>query len=506
MWAADSLNGAAGALRQVTAIVLALMICTVSGPLRTKAQATRLSSAAGKGFGSTVSAVGDRVAVGSPDEADNAGAVYVYRIVPGQGWSLEARLAGIGKERFGQSVAMDGAQLLVGAPDGGPMGGGSAYLLRSDSLGWHRVEHLVPPQPGQGDKMGAAVALRGLVAMVGAPLRAAGSGAVYVFEQTGPVQWGLRQVLTTSASGAAHLGGALDLEQDIALVGAPLSDEQRGQEAGMAFVFERTGSSDWAERATLVAGDATGGSAFGASVSVDVHALSGRATVFVGAPFAGAATAGAAYLFSQVGGQWTQRARYESAGRMAQDRIGSSLAVAEDHFLIGMPGVDADAGAVTVLTIDTTVFAWHERAWHASPQQPMTTAFGHALAISSSFMVVGAPLESKTDSTSGAAYIFERSVALGPVPGPPHSADEWASYPNPFSNRVTIRLPSACVPPLNLTIINIVGRQVAMLPGPNAWQRTVTWQPPNHLAHGVYVVTGTYGYMPCGTHLMVRSR
>ena len=87
-------------------------------------------------------------------------------------------------------------------------------------------------------------------------------------------------------------GSAVSLLGDRALVGA-ISDEDRGEGTGSAYLFERTPSGEWTELQKLVASDAAFAAEFGAAVG-----LSPRGAL-IGAPGVGdrGDRSGAAYLF-----------------------------------------------------------------------------------------------------------------------------------------------------------------------------------------------------------------
>src|SRR5699024_1786834 len=84
---------------------------------------------AGDGFGLSLSADGDRLAVGAP-WAPGGGAVYVYERGPG-GWALAARVTGQGGTDFGLDVALSGDRLAVA-----PYAGGVAIAERQPDGSW----------------------------------------------------------------------------------------------------------------------------------------------------------------------------------------------------------------------------------------------------------------------------------------------------------------------------------------------------------------------------------
>ncbi len=476
-------------------------------PVVAGTQPLRLTPAGSESFGAAVSASGGRIAVGAPQEGAGAGAVYVYAYDPALGWLQEARLAGTQGEALGASVALEGHYLLAGAPLGGT--GGTTYLFRRDAAAWDLEDQLEAPAPGQGDAFGASVALFSVYAFVGAPRRtasAANAGAVYVFENTGQGSWRFEQEITT-LDGGSWFGSAIALESEYAVIGAPRADEPRGQAAGKAFIYARTGGSDWVARAELTAGDARAESAFGAAVSIDWHDVTGEYTILVGAPSAGPERAGAAYLFRIRGGLWSQLARYAPAMRMSGDRIGYSLLVDQDNILVGMPGKDSGAGAAVALTVDTTLYTWQEDAWQEAPQRQSGAGFGYGVATSERHVVIGGPEEVRADSLTGAAYVYTRPVALVREPFEVGMDQGLSSFPNPFRDTVTITVHGTYAAAPVVEVYDALGRRVAELrpAAKSGWNREVVWKPREALPRGVYgvLVRGSAG---AKLHLMTRTR
>jgi FG-GAP repeat len=144
-----------------------------------------------------------------------------------------------------------------------------------------------------GDDLGRAVALSGdgQTALVGAPGRDSGAGAVYVFTRSG-TSWVQEQELTAAdAAPGDRFGGSVALSSDgsTALIGA----DARASATGAAYVFVRSVTT-WTQQQELAAPDGAPGDRLGGSV-----ALSGDgSTALIGAD-AGGGGAGAAYVFSR---------------------------------------------------------------------------------------------------------------------------------------------------------------------------------------------------------------
>ncbi len=125
----------------------------------------------------------------------------------------------------------------------------------------------------------------------------------------------------------------------MALIGAP------GEEA--VYLFELDNDT-WVQSTRFSQNDLTG-TGFGVSLS----ALDN--TIVIGAPAAENAigeTAGAAYVFSQADGTWSQTAKLTAEDGLSGDKLGFSVGIVNGQLLAGADAVDVDgvflAGAVYV--------------------------------------------------------------------------------------------------------------------------------------------------------------
>jgi len=167
-----------------------------------------------------------------------------------------------------------------------------------------------------GDYFGGALALDGDQLIVGAPKRATNSGAAYLFERD-DVTWTQKTQLLGSAN--AFFGGAVDVDQGLAIVGTPaFSSAQRRR----AYLFGRRPNGQWESVQEL----AVDTDFFGYSVAIS----DGRA--FVGAPRSDAA--GSLYSFERSvldPGVW---AGTDVSGG---GRFGYSVSADADAYTVGAP-------------------------------------------------------------------------------------------------------------------------------------------------------------------------
>jgi len=215
---------------------------------------------AGSRFGNAVSVYGTTVVVGawSDDRAgDNAGAAWVFEL-PESPQSLltsEALLAPtdlLAGDYFGWDVAVFGDTIAVGAwgvdvmePDDHA---GAVWIFERQGDGFVEAVRLTAGTDATaGDRFGRAIDLNQDVLLVGAPYRASQSGAVYSFYHAGQSWSQVQRIDSPEGDAGEHFGAAVRVvlsgstsSEGGAGVGAP-GDDEMGPLAGAAWAFHYLG-------------------------------------------------------------------------------------------------------------------------------------------------------------------------------------------------------------------------------------------------------------------------
>lgn len=294
------------------------------------------------GFGRALAGAGDLVLVGAPAWEDGAGAVFVYRADGQGGWSQAARLTsnapgeGAG---FGSSVSLDGSAALVSAP-GEDDGTGAVYLFQRDGSEWSRGGRFQPE--GAGPSFGTRVALSGglaLVATAGTREAEVEVHALQVDPSSGEFA-SLGRLGAPDAFGEdAGFGSSIALRGSLALIGAPSGGGGVG--GVVTYTFDES-AGGWAHRVNLVPFSGGQRSRFGSAVGF------GGDEVWVGAP-GSASGAGSVHRFTwdETAG-WTGAVESGGEGLGERASFGNSVAVSGDVAAIGASGVDERAGGVVI--------------------------------------------------------------------------------------------------------------------------------------------------------------
>ncbi|MCK6535170.1 MAG: hypothetical protein L6Q84_19530, partial [Polyangiaceae bacterium] len=377
-----------------------------------QAKLTASDGASGHRLGDSVAISGNTIVAGATGVTTTPGAAYVY-VGSGSSWLQQAKLTATGGmlgDLLGRSVSIDADTVVAGAPmadPGGLSSRGAAYVFTRSGVAWSEQAKLTASDGAADDRFGESVSVSGNTVLSGAPQvdqAATNQGRTYVFLRSG-TSWSLQaSLLVPTVSGKLpgsndYFGKAVDLDGDVAVIGAPYGGYDYGNQ-GVAVVFTRSGTK-WNQGPLLTANDAA--KDVGAAVAI------AGSTALLGAPGEGAgkfATAGAAYVFIRSGTAWSRQARLVAADAATGDRFGSAVALSGDTALIGSPsaevGSNTDQGAVYAFTRSGTV--WSQQQKLVAADGTAGQAFGTAVNLRGNDAAVGAPL-----GGPGATYVFVRS-------------------------------------------------------------------------------------------------
>lgn len=197
---------------------------------------TAATAAPNQNFGAAIGTRSDLVAIGSPGEGSDTGALYVYpRSGAGVGSPTRVtRTGGAIGDKFGSSVGVGGGLIVAGSPGDDTSAGdnsGSATVLLPGPGPTVVEAGMLMPEAGDNQAAGSAVATSASLIFVGAPLAsgAIGGGRAYAFqldERIAPVETadGFYENAVAQAAGD-RLGASLAIGGRRAIIGAPLADE-----------------------------------------------------------------------------------------------------------------------------------------------------------------------------------------------------------------------------------------------------------------------------------------
>jgi hypothetical protein len=423
------------------------------------------------------------------NDAHEAGAVYVFTRVSGI-WTQQAyvKASNTGADdHFGESLSLsaDGNTLAVGATgedshatgiggdqtDNTKNASGAVYVFTRVGNKWTQQAYVKASNSRGASWFGTSLSLseNGNALAVGAygeGSNATGvngnqadqssslAGAVYLFTRTGDV-WTQEAYLKASSTGAGdYFGGTLNLSADgntLAVGAKNESSSAKGvnggeinnnaPKSGAIYIFTRvTGA--WAQQAYLKASNTGVEDYFGETLS-----LSGDGnTLAVGAPWEdsnatvvngdqtnnSASISGAVYVFTRVGGTWTQQAYLKGSETGLVSAFGSSLSLSVDGntLTVGATGdgflsedggrLVSYSGAGAVYVFKRAATTWVQQEYVMASNFGANDAFGSSVSLSGdgSVFAVGSDKEDSNATgvngdqannetlNSGAVYVY----------------------------------------------------------------------------------------------------
>ena len=375
---------------------------------------------AGDQFGSSISASGDWLIVGVPEDADlapAAGSAYVYHR-QGANWvetqKLYASDGALGDE-FGYAVGISGDIAVITARGESPMGifgAGSAYLFERSGSTWIETAKLFANDATPEDHFGQAVAISGNRIVFGVshddPV-GSGSGSIYVFEKSGNL-WSQFMRLTPSglAPGDAF-GFSVAIDGDTIVVGSLGDEGPAGQNnTGSAYVFDRDPGL-WVQRQKLIPSDPAMNQSFGVAVSVSgTMALIGAAH-----DSTAGSIAGSVYAFEKQGSTWTQIQEIKASDSNPQNQFGSFLAHAGNTAIIGaLSDSDSAFACGSAYEFRRVGSTWIQAGKMLAADGTQGGLLGRSVALTGNAAIAGAPVTDDACPTdpnceSGSVYVFE---------------------------------------------------------------------------------------------------
>ncbi len=287
---------------------------------------------------------------------------------------------------FGLSMAAAGDWLLVGqsgvqteqsrlalrrgndeAGEAAPAGMVYAYRRGPDGR-WSEAQRFRAPASASGDAFGAAIAMSGDRALVGAPFAAGDDGAA---EAAGRVfeyrlrngTWQASGELPVEAEAQASFGSAITMTDDRVLVGAP----NAGSGIGTAYMYRaREDGSSWSRPTRIDAPEPLERDIFGNAV-----ALAG-ADVWIGAPVARGIETGMTFVFSDAE---VRTFRFTEEETNTEDSFGHRVVSDGEVVAVTASGLDHQAGGVFVYERDGGG-AWQQVDLLLSPPDAMGAVTG----------------------------------------------------------------------------------------------------------------------------------
>lgn len=315
------------------------------------------------------------------------------------------------RDSFGGAVSVSSNVAVVAAQNktvAGLPGAGAVYVFEySVPMGWTQTAKLTAPTPTSGEQFGQwSVSTDGRSILVSTAKK-----AVHVFVKQGSA-WIHEGVLQATDTAPDAFGYSSCIVGDIAVVGAHVNEPGVGPFiVGSAYVFTRRDGL-WTQRQKLMASDGILSDFFGISVAME------GTTLVVGAARAHASrsvsNAGAAYVYSWVGGIFTEQAKLVPDDPRGDSVFGVSVGISGSRIIAAAPRAKLDDGR----RIDSAAYIFRRAGttWYQEQKLIPTIDRGDAarsdlysVAIAGETAVLKKYSTIKTYSVSTGSWTFQES-------------------------------------------------------------------------------------------------
>jgi len=315
------------------------------------------------------------------------------------GWIEQTVTASNGamEDTFGSAVALDGDTALISATQPGsdtggiPPGPGLVYVFSKQGTQWVETAQLKADDGLDGDFFGYAVALKGDTALIGAHTATvdgiAQRGAAYVFHRANGSWTQAAKLVAADGSQQSLFGAALAIDGDNAFVGAYGTTVDGSFGEGAVYVYsDIDGTPTFSTE--LFAGDGLANGQFGYAVAAH------GGTVMASAPNAtvdGVVNRGAVYLFTHDGGTWTQAQKIVSDDGASDDAFGVAVSYDDTHALVSTPTANSFTGGFYAFTAIDGVWTQSQKILPPDDFLPSDIFYGYSLALSGDQALVTYP-------------------------------------------------------------------------------------------------------------------
>ncbi len=256
------------------------------------------------------------------------------------------------------------------------------------------------------DNYGWSVAIEGTTAVVGSlndDAVGSDSGSVYILSYDGN-RWDQTQKLVATGIGSFDgFGDSVAISGDTIVIGSP-GDDDAGSGAGAAYVFTNI-AGVWTQTTKLVPPTLAGGDNCASEVDID------QDTIILSAMLtdSNGSNSGAAYIYRRIAGTWTYMTQLVPNDNAEFDRFGMDVAVSGSRVLISAPSDDDNGGSSTG---SAYIFERDGETWSQTHKLTASDAdpddqFGERLDLSNTTALIGSRYDNAPLGNSGSAYIFE---------------------------------------------------------------------------------------------------
>ncbi|AQS37871.1 FG-GAP repeat [Shewanella psychrophila] len=251
-----------------------------------------------------------------------------------------------------------------------------------------------------------SVSISGNLAVIASPGGSNDDGAVYVYKRTGS-NWILNTTITPDSEfKSKKFGAAVNISEDYLIIG----DGESGKtKEGSAYVYKYDDYDDtWTKQATLKGGLVTRAANYALSVAISKDYAVVGAGMESNPHGNNEIKKGAVYVYKRKDDVWTNQAKLTASTGASGDQFGNSVAIVGEHIVIGAENRNSSSGSVVLFHLVGDV--WLEQFSFTAADGASQDNFGHAVAVSESYVTVGAHNKKIKKSLPGDVYVYALNV------------------------------------------------------------------------------------------------
>jgi len=394
-------------------IILCFSVLTTKAEPILQAMTLDLTSNDYKKLGSAVSTSGDIAVIGAPGLSSDNGQACLYQY-SAEKWSLLSCLSPSSEnsatiQQFGRAVAISGDLVVIGAEKQSQGKKGVAYIYQRQGDSWSLQAELNSPETNKNDNFASTLSVTGNYIAIGSQgIAASHIGQVHLFKNT-DLGWIEDTVITPNSTfKSARFGSSVMLADDYLIIG---DDDHGRAHEGSAYIYHQQ-EGIWNLQASLKGGDITKGAKFASSVAISKHYAVVGARLENNPSIKKHKKSGAAYVYKRTGKLWTNQAKLLASDAAQGDSFGASVAIFDDHLVIGATSSNSGKGASYLFKNTNEV--WSEVFKFSAADAKQQDNYGNTVSIVEDTIIIAANNKTHTNNKQGVAYFYSLNRNTSP--------------------------------------------------------------------------------------------
>lgn len=232
-----------------------------------------------------------------------------------------------------------------------------------------------------------------------AVIGAVDDNSAYIFEKVGGIWTQTQKLVGSDVADHNNFGCSVFILGNTAIIG-DRGDDEKGENSGAAYVFKQIDGL-WTQTQKLVASDGNSNKYFGCAISISGD------TALIGACGSNYwyLSSGPSYIFEEIDGIWTEKQKLLANDIVNNYGFGCSVSISGNKSVIG----DCLGGTGSAYIFEKIDGIWTQTQKLLANDGINWDLFGTSVSISENTVIVGSHGNDNNGTDTGAAYIFEKN-------------------------------------------------------------------------------------------------